>query len=225
MKKYLLFAAAAVLVSLLPACEKNKDTDLVYRTAGVVSEIHISGITGNHPEITDVELVARFHVPAGAATGGSTIGPNGEDTRIMLRVPFNPKDTRLVLPENPPQQLLNNIAGDIPKGFRISDPDAKTISFVEIACNMGNTDRVTETLCLHRSVGDAEHDVTFIYCDRTVTITGSGEDWWGHPLTYDLSLQKGWNVVIEKSVNRVGTISNQLPNGLKWSCVRWLGGR
>lgn len=224
MKRYLLFVTAVVCVSIFHACGKDDEPNkVVYRTVGLAQEIHISDITGSHPDISDVAFVARVHMPPGVHAA-----PTG-DVRVMLHLPFDRKETRLILPENPPQALLNNITKDIPEGFAISDTDANTISFVEIACNLDDTNTFSAFLYLGRTVGDTRYKVTYVYCDRPVTITGSGENWWGLPLVYDLSMQKGWNIVVEKTAydaeSQTTTVSNQMPNAIKWHYDRWIGGR
>lgn len=229
MKKQLLLAAAALSVLSFHACTKDdRATGLTYHTAGLTQEIRIADIAGDHPEITDVALVARFHIPPGVRPH-TTTESSDEDPRILVRVPFDKHETRLVLPENPPQGLLSDITNDTPEGFAISDPDAKTLSFVEIACNMGESGQVSQTLYLGRTDNRTSHTVTYIYCDRTATVTGTGKDWWDAPLTYDLKLEKGWNVVVEKNVNgdpySNKFISNQMPNGLRWQYGIWIGGR
>lgn len=229
MKKQLLFVAAIVSALSFPACKKDDGTvGAVYHTVGLTREIRISDIADTHPDISDVAFVARFHMPPGVRSSAATEFSD-KDPRILLHVPFGGHETRLVLPENPPEALLSNITEDIPAGFAISDTDANTLSFVEIACNMGDSETVRETLCLRSTVGDTSHTVTYIWCDRTATVTGTGTDWWDAPLAYDLKLEKGWNVVVEKSVYDVPydhkTITNQLPDNVRWRYDRWIGGR
>lgn len=229
MKNQLLFTAAVLSAALFHACTKDdRTTEPTYHTVGLTQEIRISDIAGDHPEISDVALVARFHIPPGVRPQPAATFED-KDSRILVRMPFDKHETRLVLPEHPPQGLLSNITNDIPEGFAISDTDANTLSFVEIACNMGESGQVSQTLYLGRSDDRTIHTVTYIYCDRPATVTGTGKDWWDAPLTYDLKLEKGWNVVVEKSVNgdlySNKYISHQMPDQAGWRYGIWIGGR
>ena len=128
MKKYLAIISA---LFMLAACDKSSDQpEPEFKTVGLIDEIKISDIEAVSSAITEVAFVARFH---GFNNQGFTFDADGKDTRVMLKVPFDAKCTTLVLPENPPQELLSNIALDFPEGFEISNPEAKTIAFVEIA--------------------------------------------------------------------------------------------
>lgn len=151
-----------------------------------------------------------------------------KNARIMLRASFSDGGTRLLLPGNPPQALMNSIADDIPEGFEISDLDANTVSFTEIACDMDG-DRVSAHLYLGRTVGETTYRLQYVYCDRPVTVTGSGADWWGHPTTYDLKLEKGWNMTVERSDwsadSKIQTVTNRMPDGMEWRYGMWIGGR
>lgn len=229
MRKYLI-AGLSLLAVLFQACDKNDDsTEIVleYETVGLTTEIEISDVDNEHYEaISEVAFVARFH---GFGNDVSTLDPQGNDTRIMLKVPFDEHGTKLVLPENPPQELLRNIASDIPVGFVISDTDAKSISFVEIATDMPDSTRVYEILYKGYDEEHIRFDLKHIYCDRPVTITGVGKDWWNHPMTYDLNLQKGWNMVVEKTVyekdEQIRSTTHSMPVGMKWKRSRWIGGK
>lgn len=224
MKKKSVFLAAAIFLLTLSACEKKDDNtpEPDFRTVGVTTEIAISDITGSYPPISEVAFVARFHMPSRVPP----VSGMDADSRVMLSGPFNSKITRFLLPVNPPQELLRSIADDIPKGFTISDPEAQTISFVEIACNMGSSGKVTSALSLRGTYADTSYTLQYIYCDRSTTVSGTGADWWGHSTTYDLHLEKGWNQVVEKSVwagdQRFQTVTHQMPSGMRWMYVIWL---
>lgn len=223
MKKYLILVSAFVALSF-PSCVKyEKPAPLTFRTVGLTDRIEIADVAGDCPAISEVALVARFHMPPGVR-GSTAADPAGGDARVMLRVPFSGKGARMILPENPPQSLLRNIANDIPEGFEISDPDAKTISFTEIACDMTDG-QFSSHLSMGRTLDDTTYELQFVYCDRPVTITGSGADWWGHSTTYDLKLEKGWNRVVEmsdwSSDSRVQTVTNRMPSGMEWKYGVW----
>lgn len=228
MRKYLI-AGLSLLALSFQACDKNEESITEkYKTVGVTTEIKISDVD-NEPYkevISEVAFVARFH---GYGKIASTIDPQGHDTRIMLKVPFNEKGTKLLLPENPPQELMSNIVSDIPSGFVISDTDAKTISCVEIAVDMPDSTRVYEFLYMGYEATNIQYQLQYIYCDRAVTITGSGKDWWGNSMTYDLNLKKGWNMVVEKTVYekdiQIRSTTHLMPIDMKWKRNRWIGGR
>ena len=224
MMKYL---TALLAMFVFAACDKSSDLpedqpELQFETVGLIDEINISNVEPDYSKITEVALVARFH---GFGNSSST----GKDTRVMLKVPFNTKNTTLILPKNPPQELLGNIISDFPEGFEISNPDAKTVAFVEIACNISEQNRFSEFLYMTLDSENIHYELTYIYCDRSVTVTGTGKDWWENHTIYDLSLQKGWNMVIEKR-EYIGdkqscSVTNLLPSSMKWEQDRWIGGR
>lgn len=224
MKKYLTVILALLA---LTACDKSSDEpELKFQTMGLIHEIKISNIEFDYSKITEVAFVARFHGFGGNST---TFGTDYKDMGVMLKVPFNAKNTTLILPENPPQELLRNIISDFPEGFEISDPDAKTISSVEIACNISEQNSFSDFLYMTFDSEDIHYELTYIYCDRSVTVTGTGENWWRDPTIYDLKLQKGWNMVIEKREyigdKRSCSVTNLMPSGMKWKQDRWIGGR
>ena len=220
MKKYLAIISA---LFMLAACDKSSDQpEPEFKTVGLIDEIKISDIEAVSSVITEVAFVARFH---GFNNQGSTLNADGKDTRVMLKVPFDAKCTTLVLPENPPQELLSNIALGFPEGFEISNPEAKTIAFVEIACNISAQNRFSDFLYMVSDSENVCYEQTYIYCDRSATITGTGEDWWGNRTVYNLNLQKGWNQVIEKKEQQINSVTNLMPSGMKWKQGRWIGGR
>ena len=228
MKKYLTFLLALFVFA---ACDESSDLpedqpELQFETVGLIDEINISDVKSDYSKITEVALVARFH---GFGNSSSTLNIDGKDTRVMLKVPFNTKNTTLILPKNPPQELLGNIISDFPEGFEISSPDAKTVAFVEIACNISEQNRFSDILYMTLDSENIHYELTYIYCDRSVTVTGTGKDWWKNHTVYDLSLQKGWNMVIEKR-EYIGDkqscyVTNLLPSGMKWKQESWIGGR
>ncbi|MCS2893071.1 hypothetical protein NXY11_08880 [Parabacteroides faecis] len=228
MRKYLI-TGFFLLALLFQACDKNEESITEeYETVGLTTEINISDVD-NEPykeAISEVAFVARFHGFGGI---GSPIDPLGNDTRIMLKVPFDENGTKLILPENPPQELMSNIASDIPSGFVISDTNAKTISFVEIATDMPDSTRVFGFLYMSYEAANIEYQLQYIYCDRAVTITGSGKDWWDHAMTYDLNLKKGWNMVVEKTIYekdlQIRSTTHLMPVDMKWKRSRWIGGK
>ena len=220
MKKYLAIISA---LFMLAACDKSSDQpEPEFKTVGLIDEIKISDIEAVSSGITEVAFVARFH---GFNNQGFTFDADGKDTRVMLKVPFDAKCTTLVLPENPPQELLSNIALDFPEGFEISNPEAKTIAFVEIACNISAQNRFSDFLYMVSDSENVCYEQTYIYCDRSATITGTGEDWWGNRTVYNLNLQKGWNLVIEKKEQQNNSVTNLMPSGMKWKQSMWIGGR
>ena len=220
MKKYLAIISA---LFMLAACDKSSDQpEPEFKTVGLIDEIKISDIEAVSSAITEVAFVARFH---GFNNQGFTFDADGKDTRVMLKVPFDAKCTTLVLPENPPQELLSNIALDFPEGFEISNPEAKTIAFVEIACNISAQNRISDFLYMVSDSENVCYEQTYIYCDRSATITGTGEDWWGNRTVYNLNLQKGWNLVIEKKEQQNNSVTNLMPSGMKWKQSMWIGGR
>lgn len=226
MKKYLFFAS---VLFLLAACDNDEPVETyTYETVGLTSEIAISNVESVFSKISEVALVARFHAFGNTYTG-STSNADGKDTRVMLKVPFDSKTTRLILPENPPQELLGSITTDFPAGFQISDPEASTIAFVEVACNISETNKFSEFLFQYMDTGKQRYVVQYIYCDRPATITGLGLDWWNQTTTYDLSLQKGWNMVVEKTIyskdSQTKTVTHLMPEGIKWMQNMWVGER
>lgn len=228
MRKYLIIGLSLLALSF-QACDKNEEPIAEeYETVGLATEIEISDVDNESYEeaISEVAFVARFY---GFGEIGSTINPQGYDTRIMLKVPFDENGTKLVLPENPPQELMSNIVSDIPSGFVISDTDAKTISWVEIATDMPDPTRVYGILYMGYDTTHIQYRLQYIYCDRPVTITGTGKDWWSHTMTYDLDLKKGWNMVVEKTVYekelQIRSTTHLMPVNMKWKRTRLMGGR
>ncbi len=225
MKKYL-FVISALFVFV--ACTESIDEpELKYEAVGLTDKIKISDIETIYSDITELALVARFHVPAGVSQN-STLDANGKDTRVMLKVPFAADGTTVLLPDNPPQELLNGITSDFPAGLEISDPEAKTIAFVELACNISDQNNFSYTLERDMKTEEARFILTYIYCDRPVTITGTSDSWRSLPTSYNLGLQKGWNIVIEKQEyngEQGCSITHLMPEGMKWIQNMWVGGR
>lgn len=230
MKKYLITLSALFLFASCDIFPIEDETDEreEFITVGLIDKIEISdvGMTYSSGEITDVALVARFYGHGGS---GKTTNAEGEDMRVMVRgVAFDRESMTLELPENPAQELLRDIASDFPAGFEFSDPEAQTISCVEIACDFSDLHGYYKFLHRYLSVGHVSYEMKYIYCDRETTVTGTGADWWGRKTTYDLSLEKGWNMYVEKDVwtdvLRYKTINHQMPVSIKWEQNMWIGG-
>ncbi|MCD7935595.1 MAG: hypothetical protein LUG98_01910 [Tannerellaceae bacterium] len=228
MKKVFFFL---ILFSIaLQACHKEederKDEHEKFITTGVIQEITINNVQGSvMKEISDVVFVARCLIPPG---GDYDMTPDQEADRYMVRLPFNTERMSFELPGNPPASLLRTIEKDFPPGFHISDRTAQTISFVTIGWCWRDAYKIQARLAYAKRVDDVYYIADYIYCDKEVNITGSGQDWWGHPLTYDLELKKGWNMVVERREHagiQSATISNLLPEGMGWFYDRILGGR
>lgn len=223
MKKYL----SAILVLFALAFQACENGDHEPTKAGLVNKVTITGIGNDYglQHISEVALVARIHVPAG---GGLPESPGWGQSQFMLRLPFDKNRMTLHLPENPPQALFCNITKDIPAGFTISDPTANTIAFVEIGGCSAGADRIQGHITYCKDVDNVYYTVDYIYCDRPVKITGSAKDWWARPTTYDLKLEKGWNMAVERTdwtgTQHIVTITNLLPQGMKWSYDIWIGG-
>jgi len=221
MKKYL-FAALALLV--FQACDKDDDKEDRFTTVGVINEIKISNIEENYPSlIEEITFVARVSMPSGVL---KYYNPTREEyaERAMTSVVFNKKAMTLPLPANPPQSLFFDIANDLPQGLTISDPSAKTISFTDIAFfEAGNSRQELQGVFeMSKSDDDIRYSVNYIYCDKPVKITGTADDWWSNIVTYDLTLQKGWNMVVEKRTTGYPstiTYTNSLPDGMRWTYV------
>lgn len=225
MKIYLTLISALFLFA---ACDNESEITHTYETVGLTPEIKVENVGSVFSKISELALVARFH-GFGRTYTGITSNADGEDMRVMLKVPFDSKTTRLILPENPPQELLGSVTTDFPAGFQISDPEASTIAFVEIACNMSASNTFSYFLSQYMDSGDDHYVLEYIYCDRAVTITGLGVDWWKQTTTYDLALQKGWNMVVEKTTynndSQVKTVTHLMPEGMRWRQDMWLGER
>ncbi len=226
MKKYIFLLLASCNI-LFQACDKDDNNEPPaekFTPVGLIDKITITEIANSSPYISEVAFVSRVHVPAGAATAKPD--NTTSDQRYMLRIPFNEKEMILLLPANPPQTVLCNITGDIPKGLEISDPEANTVSFVEIGCCSAGSDHIMGQLIYRKHTERIYYYVQYIYSDRFVKVTGSAKDWWGHPATYDLILEKGWNMVVEKKEysgdQQILTVSNLLPEGMEWNYEMWL---
>lgn len=224
MKKYLL-TILPILAIVLSSCDNNdEESTEKFNTVGLTNKItiqNIQDIQGLSSSVSEIAFVARVSLPATVQAKNDNL-----DSRYMLRIPFNKESMTIELPENPPQSLLRDIEDDIPAGFEISNRKAKTISFVDIGCCSENSDKISGRLIYRKTKDiDKEHHATyelhFIYCDSSVKITGSGYDWWGYAAAYNLQLEKGWNMVIEKreyylSMFELFTVSNWMPNEMQW---------
>lgn len=220
MKKLLLIA---IVLSIFQACNddpsintddtKEPEIPVISPETGVV----ITDIQGNTSwEASKISFVARFHTQNSNVRQG-----------VMLTMPFNEDETTLLFPDNPPIKLLGNITKDFPNGFIISDPEAKTIAFTEFALHDNEElESVYRVVRQMKTDGKVRYLAEYIYCDRPVTISGNGKDWWNNRTTYNLTLNKGWNLIIRKEDNttsKVVTISNEIPEGLEWIYDYWLG--
>lgn len=219
MKNYLI---AIVMLFALAACEKEEQTGS--RTVGKITEINISEVDSYYwpyYDITELALVARIHAHQDAYKPFPN--PGEDDFRVMLRVPFDERGTRLVLPE-PPQELLTDITRDFPNAPAISDPQAQTVYYVEIACNVSQISNYSDILVQYQSGQDVSYSIEYIYSDRSVSITGQGANAWGNPTTYDLHLQKGWNMAVEKRDHNshMRFLTHSMPAGIRWSRSSWI---
>lgn len=233
MKKYLIALSALFLFTacdeLFPDREKTGPEEFEgFVTVGLTDKIEISDVEMIYAvEITDVALVARFHGHQGY---GTTENSDGEDTRVMVRgITFDRESMTIELPENPPQELLRDIATDFPAGFEFSDPEAQTISNVQVACDFSDLHgSYYKFLHQYMAADFVSYELKYIYCDREVTVTGQGADWWSNPTTYDLHFEKGWNMYVEKEdwtgFLKYKTINHRMPAGIPWKLNMIIGG-
>ncbi|MBD8387108.1 hypothetical protein [Dysgonomonas sp. BGC7] len=231
--KFTLFVISiSVFSTLFFSCsdDNNDESNEKFETVGFIQEINIKDIQGIHlPIDEEVVFVARVLVPVGISSSGTVTNP---DSRYMLRFPFNKDRMSFTLPQNPDQSLLRKIENDMPDGLTISNHEAKTISFVDIACCTSGSNNILGCLKYSKQI-DGEtlirYELRYIYCDSSVKITGGSNDWWGHSATYDLKLEKGWNMVVEKreykGTEQPLTVTNWLPNGMQWNYDMLIGGK
>jgi|GEM_PF-1722204 hypothetical protein len=238
--KKLLFLALALVVFTIQACDDIEDYKKgkenlpeempetlpeKFTKVGVVTQAEIFNIEGNlSGNIQVLDFVARYHGFSAKSTGVST-------DRTMMTVPFSKNYTLLHFPADPPQNLMRNITLDFPKGFRISDKAAQTIAFTEIAyCSDEHKTRVVGNFQQIKTNGVLRYEAEYIYCDRPVKVTGTARDWWHNRTSYNLSMHKGWNLVIRKEDHSdpnamIVTISNDMPDGMVWFYNTWIGRR
>lgn len=219
MKKLLLLITLAVSAIAFQSCDDDKnENNNEGQEVGLISEIKITDVKEVNKNISKVVFVGR-----------TTDFSKDQSERVdynyfMLTFPYNEKGMTIQLPQNPPQSLLRNIQKDIPEGFNISDTSAKTIAFVAIGCCTENSDNILGGIVYYKTSDEASYRVEYIYCDRPVKITGTAKDWWGNKLTYNLQLEKGWNMTVQKTeweYDKIRTITNFLPTGMSWHYEGW----
>ncbi|MCD8177362.1 MAG: hypothetical protein LUE98_08030 [Tannerellaceae bacterium] len=220
-----------LLSFLFQSCDKkNNDPEETFTTVGIIKEMNIKNIINEiNIDIDNVVLAARVHVPAEGATTPNTTNEDGIDLRYMFRIPFDNNGMTIQFPENPPEVLLVNIEKDFPEGFTISNLTARTISFVEIGFCYAGSDRIAGKLDFRKDTDDIHYEVVYLYSDRLVSITGTAPDWWGQTTTYNINLEKGWNMIIQKTeyidTKQYKTYPHQQPYGMAWYYNMWIGGR
>ncbi|MBK5721707.1 hypothetical protein JGH11_12580 [Dysgonomonas sp. Marseille-P4677] len=225
--RFLLFAVAALTIStIFCACDNDdEDTTEKFVTVGLIQEISMEDIQNSNSLIKEVKLVARKMFPA---TVPETEGAIAQE---LLSIPYNKERMSFTLPQNPDESLLRNIDKDMPEGLTIDNHEAKTLSFVDIFCYEENSDNILGALVYSKYIEseNIRYELYYIYCDSSVKITGTTSDWWGFTTTYNLKLEKGWNMVVEKRENtdtdQPSTVTNLLPNGMKWHYYMIIGGK
>ena len=224
MKK--LFVAFAVLFALA-ACDIETPTEPEFVTVGLADEINISNvklIDGNQG-ISELAFVARIHVPLVQGAGLGFM----ENAHIISRLSFDAAGMTFRLPQDPPGELLKDIAIEFPAGFEISDTEARVIAFTEIACDISGEGKYYKFLNMYLSLWpekNGSYVLKYIYCDRPATVTGEGKDWWNQNMVYDLNLKKGWNMVVEwneRGQNK--SVTHLMPEGMRWEQSMYIGGR
>lgn len=221
--KFTLFVISISVFSILffSCSDDNSDKpNEQFEEVGLIEEITMKDMQGTQLSIinSEVAFIARILDPSPNTLNSET------QRNYILRFPFNKDRMSFTLPQNPDQSLLRKIENDMPDGLIISNHEAKTISFVDIACCTSGSNNILGCLKYSKQI-DGEtlirYELRYIYCDSSVKITGTANDWWGHPATYDLKLEKGWNMVVEKreykGTEQPLTVTNLLPNGMQWN--------
>lgn len=87
MKKQLILVSTAVALALQACVKYEKPAEPTFQTVGLTDAIEIAGIAGDHPAISQVAFVARYHMPPGVK-GRTAAELAQEHARVMLRASF-----------------------------------------------------------------------------------------------------------------------------------------
>jgi hypothetical protein len=170
---------------------------------------------------------------------------------IVAKTPYSNGNFTITLPENLDAKYLEYFEfEDLKDYITISDKTAKyveiggfqaikngeTVGYIEKSNISPNADYTTQLSAAVTGI----YSVTYMYADKPVTIKGSweeekkkkeeeGTESYKYTLknSCNVSLQKGWNVVVNKKQITIANqkitsetveISNSEPAGLKWYC-------
>jgi len=147
----------------------------------------------------------------------------------ILKVDFVDFGFTAKLPETVDDFLLEKITDNMPKGLKITNPEAKITYLTLRGSNQASKSSSYKYYMYFEyrnmaSNGDdtaPETEGDYVYVDSDVKITGTViEDFYNTPLVYSLALKKGWNLIFctvdhthEKNKT---TYSNKEPKGMQW---------
>jgi hypothetical protein len=240
MKKNLNFLMCLAVAGLaFVSCEKDDDKD-----GG-------SSLAGGSTITASVADGASYNAEIDSVYAGlewETGNKWGYD--IIAKAPYKSGSFTITLPETVDAKYLyalNDEEEGIPAGITVSDETVKTASIFEFdAIKGGQQVGYISRSSIHEDaledMDDEEliqiyangiYSVQYMYANKPATIRGSfsSDDYFDDldidvPINYNLSLQKGWNVVVTKATVKINMAtqsitasvdySNSEPAGLKW---------
>jgi hypothetical protein len=213
--KKLLPVMATVLFLITLGCSKDKDDDGFEGGSESVIEVKISNLDNYSKKIdyVDAQIFEYYndaYIPVGSA-------------------PFVNGSFRVELSSEIDESYLESVKRNMPAGITFSNPNAK-ITVLELFGRNKNDAHFSASFSCQTynpmsNTPDSGAAATYIYSDSDVKITGTTTEYDAKSdLTaiseYNLSLKRGWNIVYgqyeHKGTSYKNTISNKVPNGLKW---------
>jgi len=108
----------------------------------------------------------------------------------------------------PSSDMLYSVSDDMPESMQMSDPNT-------LGTGISFEAEGTEVRCVSTD-NPITQEMGLLYVDRDVTITGS-QNQMGFSMTYNVSLKRGWNKVLQTATNTSGTwTTGNIPSNLVW---------
>jgi len=108
----------------------------------------------------------------------------------------------------PPADMLYSVSEDMPSSMQMSDSNTLGTGIYFEA-------EGTEVRCVSTD-NPITQEIGLLYVDRDVTITGS-QSQMGFAMTYNVSLKKGWNKVLQTATaTSVTWTTSSIPSNLVW---------
>jgi len=172
--------AAMVLMAAFASCKKDSSDDSGNPDNSFI--INATNVINTVSNISTVKAVMYDY--------------NNGNEYTVASCKYENNGFTLTLPGTVPEKYINGISEENFEGT-ISDPKAKIGGIRIYACDFQG-----KTMGDFFYMSDNFYFILYYYADRDVTIQGHGiidADKYYGDVEYDLSLEKGWNIVYEKA--------------------------
>lgn len=204
-----LFLALGLTIVVFNSCEKDDDKD-GGTNDGTASKITATNVINGTTQIITVKALADWE-----------IGDEDYGRDIIAQAPYQNNGFTLELPATLEAKYLETDAYDL-EGISVSDRNFKSYFFEDVNGYNEGGDKIG-CFYLEEENDDSNHYTSWMYVDRDVTIKGESNEI--DVEYFDLTLNKGWNLVYDSYTKSHEngrdvysyTITSNKPSGINYT--------